>query len=53
MDIARKATLGLAVLTTLFVLGTAIYTGNAALYLLTGLAAASGLLTWQQGKRGA
>lgn len=48
MDKTQKATLALAISVTLFVLVTAVYTGNAALYLLAGLACLSGFLTWQQ-----
>ena len=52
MDKTQKATLVLAVAVTLFVLVTAAYTGNGALYLLGGLACISGLLTWQQNRSG-
>jgi hypothetical protein len=51
VDTARKTTIGLTILATLFVLGAAIYTGNAALYLLAGMAAVSCLLAWRQSRR--
>ena len=53
MDKAQKTALALAVSVTIFVLATAVYTGNAALYLLAGLACLSGFVTWQQNRSGA
>lgn len=51
MDNTRKAMLGLAVLAILVLIGTAVYTGNAAIYLLAALATFPALMVWQ--RRGA
>jgi hypothetical protein len=48
MDNTRRAMLGLAVAAILVLIGTAIYTGNAAIYLLAALAAFPALMVWQQ-----
>ena len=51
MNSARKTVLSLSIFAALFVLGTAIFTGNSGLYLLAGLSAATALTTWQSTKR--
>lgn len=51
MDNSRRALLLLAVLAILLLIGTAVYTGNAAIYLLAALATGPALLVWQ--RRGA
>ena len=53
MDKAQKAALALVVSVTIFVLATAVYTGNGALYLLAALACLIGLRAWQQHRSGA
>lgn len=51
MDTARKAMLGVAIASLLVLIGTALYTGNVAIYLLTALATFPAFLVWQ--RRGA
>ncbi len=51
MDTARKTMLGLAIAAIVVLIGTAMYTGNVAIYLLAALATFPALLVWQ--RRGA
>lgn len=48
MDSTRKAMLSLAIVAIVVLIGTAVYTGNAAIYLLAALAIVPALMVWQQ-----
>ena len=48
MDNVRRAMLGIAVAAILVLIGTAVYTGNLAIYLLAALATFPALLVWRQ-----
>ena len=51
MSAPRRTTLAISAFATLFVLATAVYTGNSGLFILAALAASSGVLAWQHDRR--
>lgn len=48
MDFGRKVMLGLAAAAILVLIGTALFTGNVAIYLLAALAVFPALLVWRR-----